>query len=41
MRHIATATGLLSLASLLAPVASAYAQSGTTSPNVAPPRPIA
>lgn len=39
MRYIATATGLLSLASLLAPVASACAQSGTTSPSVAPPRP--
>lgn len=39
MRHFATATGLLSLASLLGPATAGYAQSGTMSPNVAPPRP--
>lgn len=39
MRHTATATGLVSLASLLAPATAAYAQSGTTSTTVAPPRP--
>lgn len=39
MRHTATATGLVTLASLLVPATAAYAQSGTTSTTVAPPRP--
>lgn len=39
MRHFVTVTGLLSLTSLLTPDTACYAQSGTTSPSVAPPRP--
>lgn len=39
MRYTVTATGIVSIASLLAPVTIVHAQSGTTSTTVAPPRP--